>query len=326
MNIDAHSHFVTEECLVVLSEGKDGRNVVRESSGPESGRWNVQLLERIKDKFSDVPTRLRDMDKAGVDVQVLSPSPVTLYYWTDIETGITLSRLQNESISEICRQYPSRFIGIGTVPLQDVDEALKELERLSKELNLRGVIISSNVNGKDLDDAAFFPFFEKAERLNLLIFVHPHNTAAAERMQRFYLTNLIGNPLDTTIAASRLIFSGLLEKLPDLKICFAHGGGHLPYIMGRIQHGYMVRPECKAEIGRSPWEYFGRLYFDTITHHLPALEYLVTTAGSDHVLMGTDYPYDMGDEDPVGFVRSLSIPEADKEKILGGNLRRLLGM
>ncbi len=249
-----------------------------------------------------------------------------LYYWADSETGVTLSRLQNERISEICRQYPDRFIGIGTVPLQDVEEAIKELERLSKELGLRGVIISSNVNGKDLDDPAFFPFFNGAERLNLLIFVHPHNTAGAERMQRFYLTNLVGNPLETTIAAARLIFSGLLEKLPGLKICFAHGGGHLPYIMGRIHHGYVVRPECKDEIKRSPWEYFGHLYFDTITHYLPALEYLVKTAGSDHVLMGTDYPYDMGDEDPVGFVRSLSIPEAGKEKILGGNFRRLLGI
>ncbi len=326
MNIDAHSHFVTEECFHVLSEHKDGRNIVRESSGPESGRWNIQLFESIKDKLSDIPTRLRDMDKARVDVQILSPSPIMLYYWADIEMGVTLSTMQNEKISEICRRYPSRFIGIGTVPLQDVEKAIQELERLSKELDLKGVIISSNVNGKDLDDPVFFPFFERAECLNLLIFVHPHNTAAAERMQRFYLTNLIGNPLDTTIAATRLIFSGLLEKLPDLKICFAHGGGHLPYIMGRIHHGYLVRPECKDEIKRSPWEYFGRLYFDTITHYLPALEYLVKTAGSDHVLMGTDYPYDMGDEDPVCFVSSLPIPEADKEKILGGNLRRLLGI
>ncbi len=325
MNIDAHSHFVTEECFHALSEHKDGRTIVRESSGPESGKWNIRLFERIKDKLSDIPTRLRDMDKARVDVQILSPSPVMLYYWADSETGVTLSKLQNERISEICRQYPSRFIGIGTVPLQDVEKAIKELERLSKELDLKGVIISSNVNGTDLDDHVFFPFFERAESLNLLIFVHPHNTAGAERMQRFYLTNLIGNPLDTTIAASRLIFSGLLEKLPGLKICFAHGGGHLPYIMGRIHHGYVVRPECKDEIKRSPWEYFGRVYFDTITHYLPALEYLVKTAGSDHVLMGTDYPYDMGDEDPVGFVRSLSIPEADKEKILDGNIRRLLG-
>jgi aminocarboxymuconate-semialdehyde decarboxylase len=326
MNIDVHSHFVAEECFNKLSERTDGRNIVRGSSGRESGSWNIQLFERIKDRLSDIPTRIRDMDRARVDVQILSPSPIMLYYWADIETGITLSRLQNERISEVCRRYPSRFIGIGTVPLQDVDEATRELERVSKELDLRGVIVSSNVNGKDLDDPPFFPFFEKAESLDLLILVHPHDTAAAERMQRFYLTNLIGNPLDTTIAATRFIFSGLLEKLPALKVCFAHGGGHLPYIMGRIHHGYVVRPECKDEIQRSPWEYFKRLYFDTITHYTPALEYLVRTAGSDHVLMGSDYPYDMGDEDPVGFVQNLSVPEDDKRKILGGNLRRLLGM
>lgn len=206
MNIDVHSHFVAEECFNKLSERTDGRNIVRGSSGRESGSWNIQLFERIKDRLSDIPTRIRDMDRARLDVQILSPSPIMLYYWADIETGITLSRLQNERISEICRRYPSRFIGIGTVPLQDVSEATRELERVSKELDLRGVIVSSNVNGKDLDDPPFFPFFEKAESLDLLILVHPHDTAAAERMQRFYLTNLIGNPLDTTISGNPLHF------------------------------------------------------------------------------------------------------------------------
>jgi len=324
MNIDIHSHIVTEECFKKLSERKDGRDIVQESSAGESGRWNKQLFEKIRDKLSDIPTRIRDMDKARVDMQVLSPSPIMFYYWTDVETGVTLSRLQNERISEICQEHPNRFVGIGTVPMQDVDEAIKELKRLSQDLNLRGVIISSNVNGRDLDDPIFFPFFETCHSLDLFILVHPHDTAAPERMQRFYLTNLLGNPLDTTIAATRLIFSGLPEKLPGLKICFSHGGGHLPYIMGRIHHGYLVRPECKGEIQRSPWEYFTRLYFDTITHYPPALEYLIRTAGSEHVLMGSDYPYDMGDEDPVAFVRDLSIPETDKKKILGENLCRLL--
>ncbi len=324
MNIDAHAHFVTEECFHALSERGDGRNIVQESSGRESGEWNRQLFERIRDKLSDIPTRICDMDRAGVDVQVLSPSPIMLYYWTDIGTGVNLSRLQNERISEICRQYASRFVGIGTVPMQDVDEAAAELERMARELDLRGVIVSSNVNGKDLDDPVFFPFFEKSESLGLFIFVHPHDTAGAERMQRFYLTNLIGNPLDTTLAATRLIFSGLLEKLPRLKICLAHGGGHLPYIMGRIHHGYAVRPECKGDIQRSPWEYFRRLYFDTITHYPPALEYLIRTVGSEHVLMGSDYPYDMEDPAPVASVRNLSIPEADKKRILSENVARLL--
>ncbi len=326
MNIDVHSHYVTEECFRALSERKDGRNIVQESSAGESGRWNQQLFERLRDKLSDIPTRIRDMDRTRVAVQILSPSPIMLYYWTDVVTGTTLSRLQNERISEICRQYPDRFVGLGTVSMQDVNAAVQELERASQELDLRGVMVSSNVNGKDLDEPVFFPFFEKCQSLNLLILVHPHDTAASERMQQFYLTNLIGNPLDTTIAAARIVFSGLLEKLPDLKICFAHGGGHLPYIMGRIEHGYLVRPECKAEIQRSPWEYFRRIYFDTITHYPPALEYLIRTAGSERVLMGSDYPYDMGDEDPVASVRNLSIPETDKKKILGENLSRLLGI
>ena len=326
MNIDVHGHYVLEACFDAVSVRKDGRNVVQESSGRESGEWNKKLFEKIKDKLSDIPTRLRDMDEAGVDMQVLSPSPIVLYYWTDVETGVKLAQMQNEKIAEICQQHPNRFVGLGTVPLQDVDEAVKELERLAGELGLKGVIISSNVNGTDLDDPVFFPFFERAAALGLFVYIHPHDTAGADRMQRFYLTNLIGNPLDTTIAAARLIFSGVLEKLPDLKICLSHAGGHLPYIIGRLHHGYEVRPECRANIPQSPWAYFKQIYFDSITHHPAALEYLIGIVGSEQVLMGSDYPYDMADEHPVAFIRNLSISEDDKQKILGGNIIKLLGI
>ncbi len=326
MKIDAHSHFVVEECSQRLSSRRDGRNIVQEASGQDSGKWNVELFRTLRDKLSDVPTRLKDMDRGGVDIQVLSPPPYMLYYWADGETGLSLSRMQNDKISEICKQYSSRFIGMGTVPLQDVDLAVQELERMVRGLNLRGVIISSNVNGKDLDDPAFYPFFQKAESLGVLVFVHPHDTAAAERMQNYYLTNLLGNPLDTAIAGSRIILGGLLDKLPRLKILLAHGGGHLPYIMGRIHHGHIVRPECRKEISRSPWDYFRNLYFDTINHDGPALEYLIQRSGSGQVLMGTDYPYDMAEQNPVGFVGSLSIPEADKKRILGENLQGILGI
>ena len=159
MNIDVHSHYVVEECFRELSKPKDINNVVQKYSGQDSGKWNIQLFESIRDKLSDIPTRIRDMDKVGVDIQILSPPPYMFYHWADVKTGGSLSRLQNEKISEICRQYPSRFVGIGTVPLQDVNEANKELERMSIELNLKGVIIPSNINGKDLDDPFFFPFF-----------------------------------------------------------------------------------------------------------------------------------------------------------------------
>ena len=326
MKIDVHSHFVVEECSQRLSSRHDGRNIVQEASGQDSGKWNVELFKTLRDKLSDVPTRLKDMDQGGIDIQVLSPPPYMLYYWADIETGAALSKMQNDRISEICRQYPSRFIGMGTVPLQDVALANQELERMARVLNLRGVIISSNVNGKDLDDKALYPFFEKAESLGVLIFIHPHDTAAAQRMQNYYLTNLLGNPLDTAIAGSRIILSGLLAKLPRLKIFLAHGGGHLPYVMGRIHQGYIVRPECRKEISRPPWDYFRSLYFDTITHDRSTLEYLIHVSGSGQVLMGTDYPYDMAERDPVGFVSNLAIPEADKKKILGENLRGILGV
>ena len=203
MKIDAHSHFVVEECSQRLSSRHDGRNIVQEASGQDSGKWNVELFKTLRDKLSDVPTRLKDMDQGGIRHSGPSPPPYMLYYWADIETGAALSKIQNDRISEICRQYPSRFIGMGTVPLQDVGLANQELERMARVLNLRGVIITSNVNGKDLDDKVFYPFFEKAESLGVLIFIHPHDTAAAQRMQHYYLTNLLGNPLDTAIAGSR---------------------------------------------------------------------------------------------------------------------------
>ena len=165
MNIDVHSHYVVEECARRLSNRDDGRDIVQEASGKDSGKWNLQLFKRLGNKLSDIPTRIKDMDKAKIDIQILAPPPYMFYYWANIKTTAELARIQNNKILEICRQHSSRFIGMGTVPLQDIDEANKELERSLKELNLRGVIISSNVNGKDLDDDVFYAFFEKAESL-----------------------------------------------------------------------------------------------------------------------------------------------------------------
>jgi aminocarboxymuconate-semialdehyde decarboxylase len=326
MNIDFHSHYVTEECLKENIRRPDGRLVVQEFSAKDSGNWNSQLFEGLKEKLSDIPTRLKKMDRQNVDLQVLSPPPYMFYYWTEPKIGVALSKLQNDKISEICRRYPERFLGFGTVPMQDVHEANRELERLRNIFGLKGVIISSNINGLDLDNDLFYSFFEKSNELGLPVFVHPHDTAAAERMQAYYMTNLVGNPLDTSIAASRIIFSGLMEKLPNLKIFLAHGGGLLPYIIGRIQRGFKVRPECQAYIVKSPLHYFRQLYFDTVTHDRIALEFLVRSVGSEKVCMGSDYPYDMGEEDPVGFVHSLEIPNGAKDNILGENVRQLLNL
>jgi aminocarboxymuconate-semialdehyde decarboxylase len=204
---------------------------------------------------------------------------------------------------------------------------LKELARATKTLGLRGVEIGSHVGKRELGDEVFWPIYKALEDLNMPIFIHPHHVAGLDRLLDFYLNNLIGNPLDTTIAAAKLIFSGVLEKYPGLKIILAHAGGQFPYIIGRWEHGYQVRPECKEKIRQSPMAFFKNFYFDTITHNPDALRYLVSLAGSDHVLLGTDYPYDMADENPVQTVSQLTrIKAADRRKIMRENAIVLYGL
>jgi aminocarboxymuconate-semialdehyde decarboxylase len=225
------------------------------------------------------------------------------------------------------KKHSDRFAAVATLPLQVPDEAVKELERAVKKLGLRGVEIGSNVAKRELGDEKFWPVYKVLEELDVPMFVHPHHVAGLDRLMDFYLNNLIGNPLDTTIAATRLIFSGTLEKFPKLKVVLAHGGGQFPFIFGRIEHGYKVRPEPKEKVRQPPRAFLKNLYFDTITHNPDALRYLIAFAGSDHVLTGSDYPYDMGDPDPAQTVSKLSgIKAADRRKIMRENAISLFGL
>ena len=225
------------------------------------------------------------------------------------------------------KKYPDRFAAVATLPLQVPDEALKELGRAVGKLGLRGVEVGSHVGRRELGDEAFWPIYGAIEKMNVPILIHPHQVAGLDRLQDFYLSNLIGNPLDTTIAAAKLIFSGTLSKYPRLKIILAHGGGQLPYIIGRMEHGYEVRPEPREKIKRSPMAFLKNFYFDTITHNPEALRYLIAMAGSDHVLLGSDYPYDMGDQDPVNTVSKLPrIKKEDRMRIMRDNAVKLFGL
>jgi aminocarboxymuconate-semialdehyde decarboxylase len=216
---------------------------------------------------------------------------------------------------------------MGTVPLQDVDRAVQELERITRDLGLRAVEVSSNVNGIDYDDARFAPFFAKAEELGVFLFMHPIGFTDGGRLREYYLTNTIGQPLESTIAVSRMIFGGLFERHPQLKFCVAHGGGYLPYYAGRMDHAYHVRPECQRGISRAPSTYLRQLYYDSVIYTGTTLASLVATVGSDHVLLGTDYPFDMGEDDPVGLIaRTRGLTRAAKEQIWGANAARLLGL
>jgi aminocarboxymuconate-semialdehyde decarboxylase len=294
-------------------------------SSPETQEINQRLFASVAPKLTSPEERLKDMDAMGIDIQAISPSPAQYYYWTDGELGLQLAQMQNNRVAEIVQAHPTRFVGMGTVPLQDVDRAVHELERIVRELSLRAVEVSTNVNGVDFDDPRFQPFFTKAEELEALIFMHPIGFTDAGRFREYYLTNVIGQPLESTVAVSRMIFGGVLERHPQLKLCVAHGGGYLPYYAGRMDHAYTVRPECQRGISRPPSTYLRQLYYDTVIYTGETLASLVAKVGSDRVLLGTDYPFDMGESDPVGHIAGVrSLSRVDKEQLWGGNAARLL--
>ncbi len=322
--VDIHCHVLTPEAAALVKDVFDPtREAMLAFSNEATRAVNRKQEEDIRGKLTSVETRLHDMDRDGIDIQAISPSP-QYYYWAEPELGRETARLVNNRIAEIVASHPNRFVGMGTVPLQAPALAVAELERLVKELGLRGVEIGTNVAGAELSDERFRPFFAKAQELDILIFMHPAGFTHAQRLADHYFINVIGNPLDTTVAVSHLIFGGVLDAYPKLKICLAHGGGYAAAYSGRFDHAHRARSDCRRLIKRPPTSYLKKLYFDTIvfTHH--QLDYLTNLYGSDHIILGTDYPYDMALPDAVNFVAGAKLSRADKAAILGGNAARLL--
>ncbi len=285
---------------------------------------NGQMFAAIGSRLNGVAERLEDMDRLGVDVQALSPNPGQYYYFTPPELGRDLARTINDGIAEAVAQAPDRLVGIGTVPLQDPGMAVAEMRRAVRDCNIRGIEIGTNVGGRDLADAAFRPFFAAAEELGILVFLHPLGFTPGDRLSDHYLNNLIGNPLESTIAVSHLIFGGVLDAHPGLKICVAHGGGYLPAYSGRMDHAFRARMDCRQHITRAPSSYLKQLWFDSLVFERAQLDFLVETYGADCICMGSDYPFDMAEPDPVGFLSGLA--EEDRTRVIGGNAAQLLGI
>jgi aminocarboxymuconate-semialdehyde decarboxylase len=287
---------------------------------------NQAQMRSLHSKLTTVAERLRDMDRLGVDIQALSPSPFQFCYWADPERGNESARRVNDGIAAMVAAAPERFVGLGTLPMQAPSLAVAELERLVG-LGFRGVEIATSVEGEELSEPRFLPLFAKAEELGMLLFLHPNGFSDGRRLADHYLINIIGNPLDATIAVSHLIFDGVLHQLPRLKICVAHGGGYLPAYTGRMDHAHAVRADCRRCIQASPTSYLRRLYFDTVVFDPTQLEFMVRRYGADHIVLGTDYPYDMGEPDAVALLeRVAGLGDAEKAAILGGNAARLLGL
>lgn len=328
MKIDIHAHTVTPEMMRQMA-GIDRQRAPRLEQGPDYDTLVVGDLRYPKFPRGgyDLDTRLEAMAGMGVDAQAISQSPQTFQYFLEPKLGLEFCQAINEGLATLKQQHPGRFYPLAAVPLQDPEAAAAELERAVKQLGLSGVETSTHVEGRNLDDPSLEPFYARLNELGCCWLIHPERPAAHDRLRQYYLSNFIGNPLDTTIAVASLIFGGVFERYPNITLCTCHGGGFVPYQYGRFDHGYAERDEPKAVIQRPPGEYLSRLRFDIITHSKPALEYLVSTFGPERVLLGTDYPFDMGLLDPVGLIESLESTDAvGKAQIAGGNAARLLGL
>ena len=271
--------------------------------------------------------RLADLDAMGIDVQIIAPPPPQCYYTVPLDIAVKAMHIVNDGIAEFCAVKPDRLKGFGAVPMTDGTEAARELERCVKQLGFTGVEILTNIAGKELSDPAFAPFWKKAEELGALVMIHPNGFTEASRLTRFYFNNVVGNPLETTIALHYLIFDGVFERHPRLKVLAVHGGGYLGAYPGRIDHAWGARSDSHGALPQPPTTYLKRIYVDTVVFTPHQLAALVSTFGADHVLLGTDYPYDMAEYDPLGHIAAVGdFDAATVAALAGGNAKKLLGL
>ena len=326
--IDAPTHVLTEAMIAAIA--RDVPSLAPKLTRLDDEAGVLEILDVRQNPFPraawDLERRFAEMAAQRVDIHVVCNIPHTFLYEADAGAADAVSEIQNEAIGALCRQYPDRFLGLATAAMQDPARAAATLERGITAHGLRGLHLGSNIGGRNLDDPALDAVWAVAERHRLLVLVHPHKVVAAERMRGYYLTNLIGNPLETTIAAASLVFGGVIERHPNIRFLLSHAGGFVPYQAGRFHHGWRVRPEPKARLKGDPAESLDRLLYDSITHAPGALRFLLEEVGPERILFGTDYPFDMGTTTGVEEVEAAIPDPAAREAILSGNARRLLGL
>ncbi|MCL4186894.1 MAG: amidohydrolase family protein [Rhodobacteraceae bacterium] len=325
--IDIHAHFFPEAYLDLIARegGAHGAEFV-DHHGTRALRVGTLFTGPLAPRFIDLDLRIEAMDRQGVEAQALSLTQ-PMVYWADDALSERLAVVYNDGLAEAALQHPGRLYGLAILPMQTPALAIREARRSATLPGIRGVYMATCVLDRELGDEAFWPVYEVLEDLGLPVFLHPLNVIGmTDRLRPYFLSNLLGNPFDNAIAAAHLMFSGVMDRFPRLEVVLPHGGGAFPFLLGRLAHGWSVRRECK-HLAASPMEYARRFHYDTITHDPVALRFLIDRVGADRVLLGSDYCFDMGTEDPRGAVGALAnLPAADRELILSGNACRLLGL
>ncbi|RAI32669.1 amidohydrolase family protein [Rhodoplanes serenus] len=327
LTVDIHSHVAVPRAAEFAKPHLDWSTIpLAHFATPETKALNQRQDAERQAQMTGIGERLADLDAMGLDLQVIMCPPPQCYYTVPLDIAAPASRMVNEGLSEYAAQTPDRYAVLGTVPLQDGDEAAKELEHAMTRLGHKGVQILTNVAGRELSDPAFAPFWAKAEALGAVVLLHPNGFTEGQRLTRHYFNNVVGNPFETTLALHYLIFDGVLERHPNLKIVAVHGGGYLAAYSGRIDHAWGARADAHGTLPHPPTSYLKRIYVDTVVFTSHQLRALVEVFGPDHVVLGTDYPYDMAEYEPIEHVVSSGLDADTVGKICGGTARRLLGI
>jgi aminocarboxymuconate-semialdehyde decarboxylase len=327
--IDVHAHMLPQETMRRLASESPR---VAPRLIQHDGEWLMEIGGKVVQRpmppeAYDLDLRLRDMDANGVAMQVVAATVHTFFYDEEAALGAACAALQNDQIAAVVTRHPDRFLGLATLPMQDPGRAADELRRAMTMLGLRGAQIGSNVNGQNLDDPALDPVWTVANELKAFFLIHPHGEILpGDRLKSYYMRNFVGLPFETTIAGAALVFGGVLERFPDITFCLCHGGGFVPYQAGRFLHAWQVRGEPKMRLKGSPEASLARLHYDTILHSQRSLEFLIDEVGADRVLLGSDYPFDMGNLDCVARVQALGVPQKVREVVLGGRAAELMAL
>lgn len=326
MKIDIHSHVIPDRMVSAIAADPKRFRARIEGEGPARKIIHDQgYVYPLFEEFRQTEAKLAAMDRKGIDISVISPAPPMFYYWADADLALEVAGLVNDGVADMVGVKPARLRGMATVPMQHPDAAVAELERVVRAYGFKAVEIGTSIEGAQLAEERFRPLLRRASELNVFVFAHPYYVGAKSGLENYYLTNLIGNPLDTTVMLANLMFSGRLDELPDLKLVLAHGGGFAPYQIGRLVHGHAVRNEANGISKSSPKDLLKRIYFDSLVFEPQALRYLIDLVGADHVCIGTDAPFDMADADPGATIDAVpAITPLERQCICCGTALKLL--